>query len=55
MNSRTALEGDDAQAQPDQPIVFVNTFTPKPGRLEEFIRTQAAEAARLGDAARAMG
>ena len=39
----------------DRPVVAINMFTPKPGQLDEFIRTQAAETVRLGDAARRMG
>ncbi len=39
----------------DQPIVLIDTFTPKPGRLDEFTRTQMAEAAQLGEEARRMG
>ncbi|MBS3651746.1 antibiotic biosynthesis monooxygenase [Pseudaminobacter sp. 19-2017] len=39
----------------DSPVVLINTFHPKPGKLDEFLETQIAEAGHLGGAARAMG
>jgi heme-degrading monooxygenase HmoA len=56
MNSPTMPMGEGTTAaEAGQPIVLINTFTPKPGRLDEFIRTQVVEAARLGEDARRMG
>lgn len=31
----------------DSPVVVINTFTPKPGKLDEFVETQIAGLQRL--------
>lgn len=39
----------------DRPVTLINTFYPKPGKLDEFIALQVEEARGLGGAAREMG
>lgn len=47
-SSRDTSEGEG-------PVVLINTFYPRPGKLDEFLEMQIAEARHLGDAARALG
>lgn len=42
VHDRTDLSGDHTG-----PVVLVNVFTPKPGKLDEFVAAQTAEYRRL--------
>lgn len=40
-------DDDDIEEIPNGPVVLIDTFLPRPGRREEFLRLQVAETQRL--------
>lgn len=40
-------DDDETEEIPNGPVVLIDTFLPKPGRREEFLRLQVAETQRL--------
>lgn len=54
MNSTANANGTTSRDQ-SQPVTLINTFYPKPGKLDEFVALQVEEARSLGGAARQMG
>jgi heme-degrading monooxygenase HmoA len=41
------IEDDEIEEIPNGPVVLIDTFLPRPGRREEFLRLQVAEAQHL--------
>ncbi|WP_157019282.1 antibiotic biosynthesis monooxygenase family protein [Mesorhizobium xinjiangense] len=55
MNDTLVSEPDDRILEPDGPVVLVNTFHAKPGKLDEFIELQLLEQHRMAATAAASG
>lgn len=47
--NETRRDGGGDRRRPE-PVVLINVFTPKPGKLDEFVALQAAELRRLTEA-----
>ncbi len=55
MNDVLMAEPDDRILEPQGPVVLVNTFHAKPGKLDEFIELQLLEQHRMAVTAAASG